>query len=118
MLSATLFVYRLYILTWQISSNIQYILIYYLTLSKYGTVLVVCVIEFSIERHFRPKVYSPLYYMFPNTAAKPLSSTPIFGWMYELLMIEEDAIIEKGGKPTVYFLLIMISPSLTPCTCI
>lgn len=67
-------------------------------------VLVFCILWFSIERYFRPKVFSPLSNMFPKNSAKPLASSPIFIWMVELWKIEEDMIIEKGGYDILYFI--------------
>lgn len=65
-------------------------------------ILFVCIIWFSIERYFRPRIYSPLYYLFPSTAAEPLPSAPIFGWMVDLWNIEEDTIIEKVQSVYIY----------------
>ena len=67
-------------------------------------VLVFCIFWFSIERYFRPKVFSPLSNMFPHSSAEPLASSPIFLWMLELWKIEEDTIIEKGGYDILYFI--------------
>ena len=67
-------------------------------------VLVFCILWFSIERYFRPKVFSPLSNMFPENSAKPLVSSPIFFWMIELWKIEEDMIIDKGGYDILYFI--------------
>ena len=62
-------------------------------------ILALCIIWFSIERYFRPRIYSPLYYLFPQTAAEPLPNAPIFGWIIDLWNIEEDLIIEKVITP-------------------
>lgn len=67
-------------------------------------ILVICIIWFSVERYFRPRMYSPLWYLYPDKSATPMPSAPMFAWMVELFNIEEDLIVEKAGYDVLYFI--------------
>lgn len=74
------------------------------TLLVSGVVGLLMLSSFAIHRMYDPDRFTPLVKLLgKDKAAKPLSNDDLYSWVYELVYINDDTILEKGGYDTLCF---------------
>ena len=75
------------------------------TLLLSGSVGMIMLIYFAIHRMYDLDRFTPLVKLIgKDKTAKPLSNNDVYSWVYELVTIDDDTILEKGGYDVLCFI--------------
>lgn len=75
------------------------------TLVVSGLVGLLMLLSFAVHRMYDPERFTPLIKLLgKDKVAKPLSNNDLYSWIYELVTIDDDTILQKGGYDTLSFI--------------
>jgi hypothetical protein len=67
-------------------------------------ILVLCVLFFSIYRMYNNQLYAPKSDMFPDRTPPKIPNNSLFGWAYDIFVIDDQLIIDKGGYDILFLI--------------